>query len=289
MEHILKPEPDDRCTILIASNDANKDLWKPFFDLLKKGWEDCQYKIVLATPKEKFEHTVKVKVFDIPGNNTNWPWGKRVREVVKRIDSEYILMMLDDFFICDYVDQQKFGEYLNVMDEDKSISVVHLWHNDVSSILNFKYQAYPHFEIVHKDKPYRITCGVPCIWRREELLKYLGNYDTPWTFDGYGTLKPYFSRNKFCCVSSSEVSHLPIKFKHVIEVGRWHLEEIKPLIESKDIYIDVCKRGVFSEEFRRHNFTKTQRIQQWFKGVRTMGIYTPLIVWRKINQCKKHT
>lgn len=82
--------------ILVSSCDKYEPCWTPFFKLLDKYWE-CHPKVYLVTESKKCPYCDTINVdSDV--------WSKRLLGALREIDSEYVLLMLDDFFIRDYVD-----------------------------------------------------------------------------------------------------------------------------------------------------------------------------------------
>jgi hypothetical protein len=82
--------------ILIVGFDGYNCLWTPFFELLKKNWPDCPYKIYLVTNMLEPEYE-NVKVIT---TSEKYQWSLKVRRALLNIDEEYIYMLLEDFFIC---------------------------------------------------------------------------------------------------------------------------------------------------------------------------------------------
>ena len=87
---------NEKLTILVNSCDAYKDLWQPFFILLKKYWQGPLPEIVLNTESEKFSFDG----LDIRCVNSNERfYGKRLKNALRNVRTPYVLLLLDDFFI----------------------------------------------------------------------------------------------------------------------------------------------------------------------------------------------
>lgn len=89
-------------SVLVLSCDKYEPCWKPFFTLLDKYWSNHPYvHLVTETKKCKYCETINVDS-DI--------WSKRFLEALRKIKNEYVLVMLDDFFIRDYVDTDRIND-----------------------------------------------------------------------------------------------------------------------------------------------------------------------------------
>ena len=93
--------------ILVMSCDKNKDLFDPYHICIEKYWKDHP-EIIYST--ESVDNPYYKTI------NSDYPiekWTKRVIDSVNQIDSEYILLMVDDIFIRDYVN----SELVNSLDK----------------------------------------------------------------------------------------------------------------------------------------------------------------------------
>ena len=88
--------------ILVLSCDKYEPCWTPFFALLDKYWESHP-KVYLVTESKKCKYCDTINIdSDI--------WSRRFLGALREIESEYVLVMLDDFFIRDYVDVDRIND-----------------------------------------------------------------------------------------------------------------------------------------------------------------------------------
>jgi len=90
------PDTKISCAVLVSSCDAYADLWTPFFSLFWKYWSDCPYPVYLISNNQKFLHK-KVIPLCVGGDHTNW--SQRLCCALSRLDTNYVLLMLEDFFL----------------------------------------------------------------------------------------------------------------------------------------------------------------------------------------------
>ena len=86
----------DDVTILVNSCDLYEDTWYPFFKLLQMQWPDCPYKVMLNTETKEYNCPF-MNVETIKSGNEK-SWTARLKYALNKIDSEFVLFFLEDFF-----------------------------------------------------------------------------------------------------------------------------------------------------------------------------------------------
>lgn len=176
----------ERCTLLVNSCDAYEDLWVPFFTILMHRWKPIPYPIVLNTESKSFSFpNLSIRTFQFYDEKDSIPWGERLIKTLQHIDTEYVLCMLDDFFLLEDVDQARIDECMRWMDEDHNIAVFSFWRTRQPNIRD---NRYPHFEKRPQNGKYRFNCQA-AIWRRDKLLQYIRPHESPWEWEIYGSIR----------------------------------------------------------------------------------------------------
>ena len=86
--------------ILVSSCDA-------YFELLHHFWSSIDVPIILST--ESLNYTNKYfEIINIHPKNPQCTWTERMSDTLEQIDSKYVLLILDDFFLYDKVNINKF-------------------------------------------------------------------------------------------------------------------------------------------------------------------------------------
>ena len=168
-----------KCTVLVCSCDAYSDLWDPFFTLLNVYWPTRKFPIWLSTESKEYCN----KEFPVqtihPKGRKNMPWSKRIKQVLQKIDSPYILLLLDDFFLKAPVNEQKVEECILWMDQNKDIAnfsfVPSLWE-DICD------KEFPGFERRPCGGRYKVNCQAG-LWRTSMLLKLMRACEDPWELE----------------------------------------------------------------------------------------------------------
>ncbi len=105
-------------TLLINTCDAYEDLWMPFFTLLKKYFSPLHMRILLNTETKNF-HFDGLQIETVHSSAKSY--GARMRDALNHVDAEYVLLMLDDFFLRRPVEMGRLADIVSWMDADKDI------------------------------------------------------------------------------------------------------------------------------------------------------------------------
>ena len=170
--------------IVVMSCDKNKDLWKPFHICMEKYWKDHP-EIIYSTETltNPYYKTIRRK---LPIEK----WTKRVVETVNKVDTTHILLMVDDIFIRDYVD----NELIDGLTK-------YLVHNIASINFEFGFDKcdrpfwlYQHQKKIMVRNPfgkYKLSCMCQ-LWQKSAILDLFNVEKDCWTFEKDNKSKNYF-------------------------------------------------------------------------------------------------
>ena len=103
---------EERLTIIVDSFDGYSDIWPYFFKLLHKYWADCPYKVKLVCNLKDFDEE-QIKT----GEETDWV--TRTLSALNYIDSPYVLLLLEDYFLSENICNRTFEQvFSNAFDLD---------------------------------------------------------------------------------------------------------------------------------------------------------------------------
>lgn len=243
----------EKCEIIVNSCDNYSDLWQPFFQLFTKYWKDCPYKIILNTETKSFSYPgLSINTYSMNAGEKRW--GKRFLDHLDKVDTEYVLLLLDDFFLRDYVDQTVIDKCLSLMDEDKSISCFQFI--PVKDPNNVTYEPYPIFEVRPKEARYKLTLQAG-VWRVEDLKTYIFPEESPWDFELLANIRTFVLDKKFITLKMDEKRIF--NYGHNFGAwgvfrGKWVIEDVKPLFDENNIHIDYSIRGVYEKPVEHNDF-----------------------------------
>lgn len=224
-----------------------------FFRILKANWDNIPYPIVLNTESKNFMYDdLDIKCFQLYQANEKVPWGKRLIDTLSKIESEYILFMLDDFFLLDKVDDIRLNQCMEWMDNNHNIAVFSFLDTPGENIQDNKY---PNFEKRPQNGEYRLNCQA-AIWRREKLISYIRPHESPWDWEIYGSIRSSRYKEDFYSLIENSKPIISYKFKEYGVIrGKW-APKTTELFDAYDIEIDFSQRG-FYENYN-------QKINDWY-------------------------
>lgn len=273
-------------TILLTTSDKYSDAWDPFFRCWELYCANLDFPVVINSETKVFE-TDNPNITTYLGN-AGVPWSRRLKNCLKTINTEYVLLCLEDYFIQSPLDTTVFNAALNTMDEDKSVGVIQFaidisCRYDKETIINNFFSPVPAIKTDRKTHNGRIYC-VLSLYRTKYLRKLLVPTESPWEFEVYGTLRSRFFKDK---VYREREDHnrcfyylIEPKFGYGISRGKW-LPKNKELFERVKIDVDYTNLGILSrEEWKQwigqyYGKTKNKREHRTFKQLIILLIKEP--------------
>ena len=159
---------NNRITILVNSCDTYDDLWFAFFTLLKKYWNPLDIPIILNTESvDCFYDGLNIKC--VHPQDKNVPYGERLLNALKYVDTEYVIIMLDDFFLRESVNADDITQIVNWMDNDKNI--VYFNCDCTPVYADWEVEKYPGYKRIPWGNEYTLNMQV-AVWRTKKLVKY---------------------------------------------------------------------------------------------------------------------
>lgn len=216
--------------ILVCSCDKDEDIFYAFYHCMEKYYPEHP-EIIYATETIKNPYYKTISI-DYPLEL----WTKRIRETLKQIDDEKILLMIDDLFIRKPVDVKriKYAEE-NLNGNIACLNFEKVFNkSDTNTLIK-------DFKLRKKGSEYEISlmCG---IWNKEKLIDILSEDSDPWSVEYKQNTKGF----DYLINSGDYIIDWGYKtFKHCgLKKGKW-CREIIPFFEKEGIIIDYMKRGFY--------------------------------------------
>ena len=234
----------DKVTVLVNSCDAYQDLWNPFFTLYKKYFTLENVRLILNTETENFSFD-GLEIECIHPKHSDITYGERILNVLSQVNTPYVIILLDDFFIRKPIDVKKINQIIQWMDNDKSIVY---FNCDVmnKSYIDYEVNKYKGFRRLAPGNDYILSLQA-AIWRTDKLKKYWRYKVSAWEWEDYTNLTAALcNRDKFY------VPLLP-KYKFInygndceiwgVYRGKWVKEDVVSLFQKEGISVDFSQRG----------------------------------------------
>ncbi len=185
-----------------------------FFRFFGKYWPDCPFPVYLGT--QTLEADVHGVTTLLAGPDESRPvvsdWSGSLRRFLNQLDSENVLLMLEDFFLSKTVSTANVLEQLAAL-RSLAGTVLRLHPSPPPTINAGK--DYPGIGEQHRLAPFRVSLQAS-IWNRQGLLALLREGETPWAFEILGTFRSQAQPRGFYCTF-----HREIQYRHVVEQGQW--------------------------------------------------------------------
>ena len=248
----------EKCSILIISTDSNSDLWPFFFKLFKLNWKACKMSIYLMSEKKTYKDQDLLIKNNFPYKKSNINlWSNRLISNLKQIETDYVIPILDDFFIESIVNQKKIEDFISILDKYTNSAVIYfsehsgggkptIIHNDLL--------------IRPKKIPYKVSAQIG-IWRVLDLLYFIKPFENPWQFELHGSKRAWHSGKNFFVIKSNDISPIKYTFTGVLKRGKWIEKVINNLIFKYELKINLNKRGI-DNNIKKNYF---ERLLDFFK------------------------
>jgi len=218
---------NDNLSILVLSCDKYSDLWEPFFECFFRYWPDCKFPIYLGSNNKIFDNQ-SVKTI-LSGDDKDW--SSSLLNILEQINSEYVFIFLEDFFLVDNVDNLKFDDLFNILVEND--------FNHCHIGLNPKTNSFIEsgIGIYEKGMPYRTN--VFGLWKKSYLKNIIIRGENPWNFEIMGSYRSSYDDGFYCIPNGI------FKTMNMVEKGKWFPSNIK-FIKNLGICIDENRREKLS-------------------------------------------
>lgn len=207
--------------IIVMSCDKYKVCWKPFFTLLNKYWKNHPTALLVC----ETEFCPYCETINIPSNS----WTKRLREALKGIKDEEVLLMLDDFFIRRPVDVDRINK-IKLSDETICYNFEKNYREPALKLKEW--------DIQKNNQVYLNSCQ-PSIWNREKLIERLQEDKNPQEWETTKIDSPYihFINNQDYIIDIG-YRHQPLNIGWGITRGKI-TKECKEFLESEALLEEI--------------------------------------------------
>lgn len=196
------------CSVLITSCDAYSDLWIPFFTLFWRYWPDCPYPVYLSTDHLEFQDSRVITLTGRPGKL----WTIGIVEHLKTLNTRYVLLCLEDFFLRAPVSTADIEECIQTLSRLDG-HVVRLVRRPGPDA---RIPGEKRVGALSPGTPYRVSTQA-AIWNRESLISLMLNAESIWDFELRGSERSLSYPTGFYCVWRDVFTYR----HHVVERGKW--------------------------------------------------------------------
>lgn len=258
-------------TIVVNTCDAYDDVLGIFFHALHEFWPDCPYPVVINTESKSYDHPARVHNHDSHSGADDW--GDRLRSTLSSIDTEFVLMLYDDFILDGPVNNLRVQAALQLLQSQSQAVVSYL----IKTNLPLKLQRSSGMFVALKDKAdYRLN-SAPAVWRKQALMNYTAAGDTPWAWEVFGSYRTWGDGRVFYTLAPNLDDIYP--YNHAkggaIYRGKWVKDVVQQVANKYDLNIDWSLRGFSSDTVfeKRSWLWKLRFMQTGFRMVGFKALY----------------
>ena len=223
-------------SILVVSCDKYNDLWPVFFEMKKKNWSDCQYRTYLGTNEIKAEINDVVSI--CVGEDLSW--ADNVKKMLDSIKEDYVLMLLEDFFIDRKIDNREINNSLEFV-KSKDIDCMRLEPLEPPLfVMNHGLRA----GRLNPKAPYYVSTQ-PAIWKKNVLKELLKEGYSAWDFEQKNSNE--LSENAKVTYNFWGTKKYIFHHKNGVERGKYYLSTVN-ILRKNGITVDVEERGILNDK-----------------------------------------
>lgn len=255
--------------VMLLTCDKNSDLWGMFFYFFQKNWGKYKGDVFVNT------ETKKPLNINFPDNRIvtskisftdKDPWSFRLKKALNQVDNEYVLLIMDDFFLSDIVDNDEIDRCVEYMENDLNIACFNFQPINGPSIAN----AFGRYELKDKKVRFRLNLQVS-LWRKSSLVKFIRNHENPWQFELWGSLRIRRYEDKIYHLKEGEKKVFDYYFGGVIADGKWRTEKSCSFLKENGFNIDFNIRGIYNDnDIRKTEISKRLFIVKVFQVIKSL-------------------
>lgn len=157
----------DKLTLLIHSCDKFSDLWPAHVKLLNQNWPDRGIRTILLTDKPRDDQYEGVEII---GAGDGKEITERIRHVLPLIDTEYVLVTLDDYFVTTPINTARIARLVEIM-EREHYDYIRLFDRPHCPLTSSGHKDIYTYTLDHD---YRVNL-YSGIWRKDFIERTLGD------------------------------------------------------------------------------------------------------------------
>lgn len=166
-----------RMTILILSCDKFSDLWDGNVQLFNQNWSDRGVRTCIVTDKETTKHYANVEII---AATDAAEWSERLAYALQQVDTDYVFVTLDDYFLIRQVSDRGITDLLDMM-QKMSVSYLRLFPRPKRATRN-AIEGYDKIYWVDTNENYSVNLYAG-IWKKDFLAYTVKEPKNAWQFE----------------------------------------------------------------------------------------------------------
>ena len=199
------------CTVIVCSCDKYADLLPPFTALWRRFWPDCPFGTVLVTESDPSVGGFDRVIACGPGGT----WCSRLVAALRQIETPYVLMLCDDYYLSKPVDTALMLKRLSQIREFDAFNL-RMIPNPKPTGSNS--EAFGNGTDLLQYRPNTAYCIATQsgFWNKEFLAKLAEGKSSIWEFERYGSFDPAIAAKPILVTPTKE-----FPFVDAVHKGHW--------------------------------------------------------------------
>lgn len=229
--------------LMVLGCDKNSELIPMFLRNLKKYWPQYSKEVYINTESvrtvsDDFELIYPSLVCDI-----NTPWGKRLYCFLREYPYDYVVFLLDDFILGDFVDNDELDRVHTIMKRHPEIACFNFMETYKDADDSVK-EAYGRYYLKDRKAEFRMNLQA-AIWRKDYLMKFIRKHENPWQFETWGSIRSLRYRDEIYHIQKTAPHVFIYPEGGVFADGKWYEEKTIDFLKKEGFNVDVSVRGVY--------------------------------------------
>lgn len=219
--------------ILVYSCWKNSDMWYVFGSLFKKYWNECNYRIILLT--DKCESAGEQFIFD-EIVELDKSWYEMLMAGLERANTEYVMLWMDDYLLCDYVKEDDIEYFIKVA---KKYNAANIRLIESPMIKAKTYKKNVQYNEYAPGTAYSFSTQIG-IWNVKCLKEYLRPEWTAWDFERKGSIEVKDFQHPLLAPK-----YYTFPYEEGVRKGKWLDSGIR-VCKRNNLVLDFSKRKPMS-------------------------------------------
>lgn len=229
-----RPAASADCTVVVCSCDKYADLLGPFAALWRRFWPDCPFPLALVTETAPEDALCFDRVIACGRGGS---WCSRLVAALSQIETPYVLMLCDDYYLASPVDT---ALMLKRLAQAKEFGAANLRLIPNPKPGSSNAAAFPLAADLMQYKPRTAYCIATQsgFWRRDFLAKLAQGKESIWEFERYGSFDPAIGESPLLVTRTKE-----FPFVDAVHKGHWEKFGVE-VCRANGVEIDFSARGL---------------------------------------------
>ena len=251
---------NSKISLVFCTCDRYESLWANFFQLWKKYWPGFNSQVILNTETSNFSYA-GLGIVRPMFSKDHLSWSERLYESLEMVQTPYVILTLDDFYLKSDVDVDAIEVCIRQMDTDSSVGLFTFAPQPGN---NKSCDFSDRFEKRARMAPYRINAQIG-LWRVSYLKSILRMYENPWEFELNGSFRSMFSAVKLYSLKKGVPLVFDYDWGFLIVRGQLNREVAEHFINNEMIEFDDSFTDIDMDAYRALGRNKKGRLLRLLK------------------------